>query len=99
MSIAEAGEFGLIARIVARLDISPATLLGPGDDGAVVVDRGDPEVVYAVAGGRLWASTEGVRRWRPCPSASASGPIEAKRLALVPSTEGFCRMRTSGRSR
>lgn len=37
MSIAEAGEFGLIARIVARLDISPATLLGPGDDAAVVV--------------------------------------------------------------
>jgi thiamine-monophosphate kinase len=37
VSIAEAGEFGLIARIVARLDISPATLLGPGDDAAVVV--------------------------------------------------------------
>ena len=37
MSIAEAGEFGLIARIVARLDISPATILGPGDDAAVVV--------------------------------------------------------------
>jgi thiamine-monophosphate kinase len=37
VSIAEAGEFGLIARIVARLDLSPATLLGPGDDAAVVV--------------------------------------------------------------
>ena len=36
MSIAEAGEFGLIARIVARLDAGPATLLGPGDDAAVV---------------------------------------------------------------
>ncbi|MEV6601858.1 thiamine-phosphate kinase [Actinoplanes sp. NPDC051346] len=36
MSIAEAGEFGLIARIVARLGDSPAGLLGPGDDAAVV---------------------------------------------------------------
>lgn len=36
VSIAEAGEFGLIARIVARLDAGPATLLGPGDDAAVV---------------------------------------------------------------
>jgi thiamine-monophosphate kinase len=37
VSIAEAGEFGLIARIVARLDISPGTILGPGDDAAVLV--------------------------------------------------------------
>jgi thiamine-monophosphate kinase len=36
VSIAEAGEFGLIARIVARLDISPGTILGPGDDAAVL---------------------------------------------------------------
>jgi thiamine-monophosphate kinase len=36
VSIAEAGEFGLIARIVARLEPGPATLLGPGDDAAVV---------------------------------------------------------------
>jgi thiamine-monophosphate kinase len=36
VSIAEAGEFGLIARITARLEPGPATLLGPGDDAAVV---------------------------------------------------------------
>jgi thiamine-monophosphate kinase len=36
VSIAEAGEFGLIARIVARLEAGSATLLGPGDDAAVV---------------------------------------------------------------
>ncbi len=48
MSIAETGEFGLIARIVARLDTSPATLLGPGDDGAVV----------AAPDGRVVASTD-----------------------------------------
>ncbi len=36
MSIAEAGEFGLIARIVARLGTGAAGLLGPGDDAAVV---------------------------------------------------------------
>jgi thiamine-monophosphate kinase len=37
MSIAETGEFGLIARIVKRLEIGPTCLLGPGDDAAVVV--------------------------------------------------------------
>src|SRR4051794_19671577 len=37
VSIAETGEFGLISRIVARLDVSPATLVGPGDDAAVLV--------------------------------------------------------------
>ncbi|AEV88211.1 thiamine monophosphate kinase [Actinoplanes sp. SE50] len=36
MSIAESGEFGLIGRIVSRLDAGSATLLGPGDDAAVV---------------------------------------------------------------
>jgi thiamine-monophosphate kinase len=48
VSIAETGEFGLIARIVARLDVGPATLLGPGDDGAVV----------AAPDGRVVASTD-----------------------------------------
>lgn len=48
MSIAETGEFGLIARIVARLDTGPATLLGPGDDGAVI----------AAPDGRIVASTD-----------------------------------------
>jgi thiamine-monophosphate kinase len=32
----ELGEFGLIARVVERLGTSPAVLLGPGDDAAVV---------------------------------------------------------------
>ncbi|GAA2657160.1 thiamine-phosphate kinase [Paractinoplanes durhamensis] len=36
MSIADIGEFGLIARVVARLENGPKVLLGPGDDGAVV---------------------------------------------------------------
>jgi thiamine-monophosphate kinase len=44
VSIAEAGEFGLIARIVARLQASPTTLLGPGDDAAVVT-AGDGRIV------------------------------------------------------
>jgi thiamine-monophosphate kinase len=48
VSIAETGEFGLIARIVARLDTGPATLLGPGDDGAVI----------AAPDGRVVASTD-----------------------------------------
>ncbi|MFI5491009.1 thiamine-phosphate kinase [Actinoplanes sp. NPDC051859] len=48
MSIAEAGEFGLIARIVARLGEGPVALLGPGDDAAVV----------AAPDGRMVASTD-----------------------------------------
>ncbi|MBL7255292.1 thiamine-phosphate kinase [Paractinoplanes lichenicola] len=48
MSIAEAGEFGLIARVVARLENGPTTLLGPGDDSAIV----------AAPDGRIVASTD-----------------------------------------
>ena len=48
MSVAETGEFGLIARVTARLAGTPATLLGPGDDAAVV----------AVPDGRVVASTD-----------------------------------------
>ena len=36
MTVATTGEFGLIARITARLGIGPTCLLGPGDDAAVV---------------------------------------------------------------
>lgn len=32
----DVGEFGLIARVIERLSTSPAVLLGPGDDAAVV---------------------------------------------------------------
>lgn len=35
-SVAELGEFGLIARITAGRALPPGTLLGPGDDAAVV---------------------------------------------------------------
>lgn len=48
MSLAETGEFGLIARVIARLDPGPACLLGPGDDAAVVV----------ASDGRVVASTD-----------------------------------------
>ncbi|RKR90695.1 thiamine-phosphate kinase [Micromonospora pisi] len=36
MSVASAGEFGLIARVTARLGSGATVLLGPGDDAAVV---------------------------------------------------------------
>ena len=36
MTVARAGEFGLIARVTARLDPGPACLVGPGDDAAVI---------------------------------------------------------------
>jgi thiamine-monophosphate kinase len=48
MTVADAGEFGLIARITARLPLGPATLLGPGDDAALV----------AAPDGRVVASTD-----------------------------------------
>jgi thiamine-monophosphate kinase len=37
MTVARTGEFGLIARVVARLEAGPTCLLGPGDDAAVVI--------------------------------------------------------------
>src|SRR5258706_3592 len=48
VSVADAGEFGLIARVTARLARTPSTLLGPGDDAAIV----------AVPDGRVVASTD-----------------------------------------
>jgi thiamine-monophosphate kinase len=42
------GEFGLIARITAGLETTPATLIGPGDDAAVL----------AVPDGRIVVSTD-----------------------------------------
>ncbi len=37
MTVSTTGEFGLIARVTARLGVGPTCLLGPGDDAAVVV--------------------------------------------------------------
>jgi thiamine-monophosphate kinase len=48
MSVGDLGEFGLIERITARLPLGAATLLGPGDDAAVV----------ATPDGRVAASTD-----------------------------------------
>ncbi|HEU4421176.1 MAG TPA: thiamine-phosphate kinase [Pilimelia sp.] len=48
MSVAGTGEFGLIARVTARLRSGPAALVGPGDDAAVV----------ATPDGRVVATTD-----------------------------------------
>ncbi|HKT04455.1 MAG TPA: thiamine-phosphate kinase [Rugosimonospora sp.] len=48
MSVAGSGEFGLIARVTARLTSGPACLLGPGDDAALV----------AASDGRVVATTD-----------------------------------------
>jgi len=48
MTLAAMGEFGLINRVTARLGTSPSTLLGPGDDAAVV----------SVPDGRVVATTD-----------------------------------------
>ena len=47
-TIAEAGEFGLIQRVTARLKEGPGVLLGPGDDAAVL----------ATPDGRVVATTD-----------------------------------------
>ncbi len=47
-SVADLGEFGLIARITAGRGLAPGTLLGPGDDAAVL----------AAADGRVVVSTD-----------------------------------------
>ncbi len=47
-SVAELGEFGLIARVTASRGLPPATLLGPGDDAAVL----------AAADGRVVVTTD-----------------------------------------
>ena len=47
-SVADLGEFGLIARITSGRDLPPATLLGPGDDAAVLT----------AADGRVVVSTD-----------------------------------------
>jgi thiamine-monophosphate kinase len=48
MTLASTGEFGLINRVTSRLGTAPTTLLGPGDDAALV----------AVADGRVVACTD-----------------------------------------
>ncbi|MGH9061404.1 MAG: hypothetical protein ACRDZY_18110, partial [Acidimicrobiales bacterium] len=47
-TVADLGEFGLIARITAGRELSPGTLLGPGDDAAVL----------AAADGRVVVTTD-----------------------------------------
>jgi thiamine-monophosphate kinase len=48
ITVSDAGEFGLIARVTAGLESGPHTVLGPGDDAAVV----------AVPDGRVVVSTD-----------------------------------------
>jgi thiamine-monophosphate kinase len=47
MTLASTGEFGLINRVIARLGVAPTTILGPGDDAAVVASS-DGRVVACV---------------------------------------------------
>ncbi len=54
--------------------------LGPDPIEVVVVGAGPPEVVYAIAGGRLWASDDGALRWRPCDTGSPSARAVAVAL-------------------
>ncbi|MDT4925819.1 MAG: thiamine-monophosphate kinase [Pseudonocardiales bacterium] len=48
ITVSDVGEFGLIARVTAGLETAPSTVLGPGDDAAVV----------ATSDGRVVVSTD-----------------------------------------
>jgi thiamine-monophosphate kinase len=48
ITVSDAGEFGLIARVTSGLETVPSTIVGPGDDAAVV----------AMPDGRVVASTD-----------------------------------------
>ncbi len=73
MSVARTGEFGLIARVTARLQPGPGTLLGPGDDAAIV----------AAPDGRVVASTDALVEGRHFRRDWASGVEIGHRAAAA----------------
>jgi thiamine-monophosphate kinase len=73
VSVARTGEFGLIARVTARLQPGASTLLGPGDDAAIV----------AAPDGRVVASTDALVEGRHFRRDWASGVEIGHRAAAA----------------
>jgi thiamine-monophosphate kinase len=73
VSVARTGEFGLIARVTARLQPGASTLLGPGDDAAIV----------SAPDGRVVASTDALVEGRHFRRDWASGVEIGHRAAAA----------------
>jgi thiamine-monophosphate kinase len=69
----ESGEIALIRRLISRLGAMPGTVIGPGDDAAVVRPRGGLDLVITTD-----ATVEGVhyrRAWRSVRGIGANLPL------------------------
>jgi len=89
ITVSDAGEFGLIARIVARLGAGDGVLVGPGDDAAVVAAPDGRVVVttdLAVEGRhfrREWSSAYDVGRRAAARSLADIAAMGARTTAVV----------------
>lgn len=99
-TLAQRGEFGVIAQIVAGLPTGDAVVLGPGDDCAVIRFSGDVAVsidtmVENVHFRRDWSSARDVGRKAVAASVSDLEAVGARPIALVMSLAAPAELETA----